>query len=99
MLLTRQTCRGSLLGAWMINNWGQSTFTCRTCHRRGMTYKCFWFLGSHELGNQKQKRDSKMGFLSHFLSWAWARHPNVLSRYLRPMFILPLIYFACKYSR
>jgi len=32
-----------------------------------------------------------MGFLSDFLSWVWARHPNVLSWYLRPMFILPFI--------
>ncbi len=37
-----------------------------------------------------------MEFLSDFLSWAWARHHNVLSWYIRPMFILPFIYFAYK---
>jgi len=39
-----------------------------------------------------------MEFLSDFLSWAWARHHNVLSWYIRPMFILPFIYFAYKRS-
>ncbi len=37
-----------------------------------------------------------MEFLSDFLSWAWARHHNVLSWYIRPMFIIPFIYFAYK---
>ena len=37
-----------------------------------------------------------MEFLSDFLSWAWARHHNVLSWYIRPMFILPFIFFAYK---
>jgi len=39
-----------------------------------------------------------MEFLSDFLSWAWTRHHNVLSWYIRPMFILPFIYFAYKRS-
>jgi len=39
-----------------------------------------------------------MEFLSDFFSWAWARHHNVLSWYIRPMFILPYIYFAYKRS-
>ena len=39
-----------------------------------------------------------MEFLSDFLSWAWARHHNVLSWYIRPMFILPFIFFAYKRS-
>jgi hypothetical protein len=39
-----------------------------------------------------------MEFLSDFLAWAWARHHNVLSWYIRPLFILPYIYFAYKQS-
>ena len=39
-----------------------------------------------------------MEILSDFLTWAWARHHNVLSWYIRPMFILPFIYFAYKRS-
>jgi hypothetical protein len=35
-----------------------------------------------------------MEMLTDFLAWAWARHHNVLSWYIRPMFILPFIYFA-----
>jgi hypothetical protein len=39
-----------------------------------------------------------MEMLSDFLAWAWARHHNILSWYIRPMFILPFIYFAYKRS-
>jgi len=39
-----------------------------------------------------------MDFLSDFLAWAWARHHNVLSWYIRPLFIIPYIYFAYKRS-
>jgi hypothetical protein len=39
-----------------------------------------------------------MDFLNEFLAWAWARHHNVLSWYIRPLFILPYIYFAYKRS-
>lgn len=39
-----------------------------------------------------------MEFLTDFLAWAWARHHNVLSWYIRPLFILPFIYFAYKRS-
>jgi hypothetical protein len=39
-----------------------------------------------------------MEFLTDFLLWAWARHHNVLSWYIRPMFIIPFIYFAYKQS-
>ena len=39
-----------------------------------------------------------MEILSDFLTWAWARHHNVLSWYIRPLFILPYIYFAYKRS-
>ncbi|MFT3891297.1 MAG: hypothetical protein QM730_06655 [Anaerolineales bacterium] len=33
-----------------------------------------------------------------FLAWAWARHHNVLSWYIRPLFIIPFVYFAYKRS-
>ena len=36
--------------------------------------------------------------LDGFLSWAWARHHNVLSWYIRPLFILSLAYFSYKRS-
>lgn len=39
-----------------------------------------------------------MELLSDFLAWAWARHHNVLSWYIRPLFIIPYIYFAYKRS-
>lgn len=35
-------------------------------------------------------------FLDEFLSWAWARHHNPLSWYIRPLFLLPFCYFAYK---
>ena len=38
------------------------------------------------------------GRLDEFLSWAWERHHNVLSWYVRPLFILPLAYFSYKRS-
>jgi hypothetical protein len=34
--------------------------------------------------------------ISDFLSWAWARHHNILSWYIRPLFIIPFVYFAYK---
>ena len=39
-----------------------------------------------------------MEMLSDFLAWAWARHHNILSWYIRPLFIIPFIYFAYKRS-
>jgi hypothetical protein len=33
-----------------------------------------------------------------FVAWAWARHHNVLSWYLRPLFFLPFCYFAYRRS-
>lgn len=33
-----------------------------------------------------------------FLNWAWARHHNPLSWYIRPLFIVPFCYFAYKKS-
>jgi hypothetical protein len=39
-----------------------------------------------------------MDGLNDFLDWAWARHHNPLSWYIRPLFILPFCYFAYKKS-
>lgn len=38
-----------------------------------------------------------MEFLSDALAWAWTRHHNILSWYIRPLFVLPFVFFA--YSR
>jgi len=38
------------------------------------------------------------GSLDGFLAWAWERHHNVLSWYVRPLFILPLAYFSYRRS-
>ncbi len=39
-----------------------------------------------------------MDWLGTFLGWAWARHHNVLSWYVRPLFILPYCWFAYRRS-
>lgn len=39
-----------------------------------------------------------MDTIIDFLNWAWARHHNPLSWYIRPLFILPFCYFAYKRS-
>jgi hypothetical protein len=41
---------------------------------------------------------SASGTLDRFLSWAWERHHNVLSWYIRPLFLLPLAYFSYRRS-
>jgi hypothetical protein len=33
-----------------------------------------------------------------FLAWTWERHHNVLSWYIRPLFVLPLAYFSYRRS-
>lgn len=33
-----------------------------------------------------------------FFNWAYARHHNVLSWYIRPLFIIPIVWFALKKS-
>src|SRR5215218_3021254 len=38
------------------------------------------------------------GTLDEFGAWAWGRHHNVLSWYIRPLFFLPFCYFAYKRS-
>lgn len=35
-----------------------------------------------------------MDILNEFLTWAWVRHQNPLSWYVRPLFVLPFCYFA-----
>ena len=38
------------------------------------------------------------GTLDEFGAWAWERHHNVLSWYIRPLFLLPFCYFAYRRS-
>jgi hypothetical protein len=38
------------------------------------------------------------GTLGEFGAWAWERHHNVLSWYIRPLFLLPFCYFAYRRS-
>jgi hypothetical protein len=38
------------------------------------------------------------GNTDEFAAWAWARHHNELSWYIRPLFLLPFCYFAYKRS-
>ncbi len=38
------------------------------------------------------------GNTGEFVSWAWERHHNLLSWYIRPLFFLPFCYFAYKRS-
>jgi hypothetical protein len=38
------------------------------------------------------------GTVDEFAAWAWARHHNELSWYLRPLFLLPFCWFAYKQS-
>ena len=38
------------------------------------------------------------GSTGEFVAWAWERHHNVLSWYIRPLFFLPFCFFAYKRS-
>ena len=38
------------------------------------------------------------GIIDEFAAWAWARHHNELSWYVRPLFLLPFCYFAYRRS-
>ncbi|MCI0768573.1 hypothetical protein [Bacillus sp. TL12] len=37
-----------------------------------------------------------MDLLNDFFTWAFERHHNILSWYIRPLFLLPFCYFAYK---
>lgn len=39
-----------------------------------------------------------MEWLNELASWAWARHHNELSWYIRPLFLLPFAYFSYRRS-
>lgn len=39
-----------------------------------------------------------METINDFFEWAWARHHNLLSWYVRPLFLLPFCYFAYRRS-
>lgn len=39
-----------------------------------------------------------MVFNSNFFTWAFERHQNILSWYIRPLFLIPFCYFAYKRS-
>jgi hypothetical protein len=39
-----------------------------------------------------------MGNTGEFIAWAWERHHNVLSWYIRPLFLLPFCFFAYRRS-
>lgn len=47
--------------------------------------------------NQKEVI-ARMEILDGFFQWAWERHHNILSWYIRPLFLLPFIYFSYKRS-
>ncbi len=49
-------------------------------------------------GQSYETHRGKMELLNDFLAWSWARHHNILSWYIRPLFIIPFIYFAYKRS-
>src|SRR4028119_50008 len=38
------------------------------------------------------------GNTAEFVAWAWERHHNVLSWYIRPLFFLPFCFFAYRRS-
>lgn len=38
------------------------------------------------------------GNIDEFTAWAWERHHNILSWYIRPLFLLPFCYFAYRRS-
>lgn len=39
-----------------------------------------------------------MEFTNEFFEWAWARHHNILSWYIRPLFLIPYCLFAYRRS-
>src|ERR687893_1582467 len=39
-----------------------------------------------------------MEWVNDLVAWAWARHHNILSWYIRPLFLLPFCFFADRRS-
>ena len=39
-----------------------------------------------------------MELINDVAAWAWARHHNILSWYIRPLFLLPFCFFAYRRS-
>jgi hypothetical protein len=39
-----------------------------------------------------------MEWVNDLMAWAWARHHNILSWYIRPLFLLPFCWFAYRRS-
>lgn len=39
-----------------------------------------------------------MEIINDFQAWAWLRHLNLLSWYIRPLFLIPFVYFAYRRS-
>lgn len=77
--------RGS--GRELFGSWSKTQ--CRNGSRWGRTG-----VTTDDLPDQ----GSEMESLNDFLTWAWARHHNPLSWYIRPLFVLPFCYFAYKKS-
>lgn len=46
----------------------------------------------------RRQTNCTVDLLDSFASWAWARHHNILSWYIRPLFLLPYCYFAFRRS-
>ena len=49
-------------------------------------------------GTPRRGGHGRHGTLDEFGAWAWERHHNVLSWYIRPLFFLPFCYFAYRRS-
>jgi hypothetical protein len=47
----------------------------------------------HDEGGASRK-ETAVELLSDFLAWAWPRHLNPISWYIRPLFFLPIAYFC-----
>jgi hypothetical protein len=55
-------------------------------------------LTSNVRRHTQQAQLARMEFISDFAAWAWARHHNLLSWYIRPLFLVPFCYFSFKRS-
>lgn len=50
------------------------------------------------LKRSHSKGENNLDILNEFFTWSFERHHNVLSWYIRPLFLLPFCYFAYKRS-